>query len=217
MYNRIKKLYARNKFVVKAYNFIRFETCPFGLMMRFVPERGTIVDLGCGTGIFLNLLSVDHNNRLLIGMDHDERKVKAALESVNGRKNIGFKKTEMSDALADLPESPDCITLIDVLYYLDLSGKRELLRRCSEILGARGVLIIKDIEKNFGLKFWATFLQEFLMVKIFRLTLAGGLYFEDRGIYRTLLEETGFHVKVVDISKGYCYSHILFVCQKITS
>lgn len=214
MYSRLKKLYAKSGLRVNIYNFFRFKTCPFISIMKFIPEEGMVVDEGCGTGIFLNLLSLEQGNRLLLGLDHDARKIKAASESVNGRKNIRFEKTDIARAFSNLPEKPVCITLIDILCYLDSSEKREFLKHCSEALDPQGVLIIKDIEKRMGPKFFLLLLQELFMLKIFHLTQAKGLYWGNKETYTFLLKEAGFYPKVFDLSQGYFYPHILFVCQR---
>jgi glycosyltransferase involved in cell wall biosynthesis len=213
MYSKLKKLYKAANLKTKIYNFVRFKTCPFDIIKTFVPEEGTVVDLGCGTGIFLNLLRQDSYRRLLLGFDKDERKLKMATTSLNGAKNIEFKRMDLADKDFDLPHAR-CILAIDVLYYLDFNKKKELLERCYRALNAGSRLLIKDLDKAFSFKFAWTFLQEFLAVKLFRFTSAKGIYFGNRNDYISILRESGFSVETFDLDRGYFYPHILYVCKK---
>lgn len=213
MYSKLKNFYKKISFRVKIYNFIRFKTCPFDLIKKIIPKEGTIVDLGCGTGIFLNLLKQDFTKRTLVGFDADNRKIKVALESLNESKGIDFKVGNIIDGDFSLFQVK-CITLIDVLYYLNINLKRDLLRKCFNALDWNGVLIIKDIDKALNLKFFWTFFQEFFAVKVFNITYAEGLYFENRKTYSSLLKECGFSIETFDLSRGYFYPHILYIGKK---
>lgn len=213
IYDRLKILYKKAALRTKVYNLIRFKTCPFDVIKKSIPEKDEVIDLGCGNGLFLNILRQDSNNRMFLGIDRDVSKIKIAMESLNGSKDVKFKESDITSTNFDLANTK-CITLIDVLYYLNINQKRGLLKKCFNALDWNGVLIIKDIDKTLSLKFFWTFLQEFLAVKVFRFTCADGLYFENREKCLSLLRERGFIAEAFDLSKGYLYPHILYVCKK---
>ena len=52
-----------------------FITAPFDALNKHIPEEGFIVDLGCGYGIFANLLGLLSPKRKILGMDVDGVKV----------------------------------------------------------------------------------------------------------------------------------------------
>lgn len=214
IYKKLREFYKEASFRKKIYNFIRIKTCPFEAIQEFVPQDGTIVDMGCGTGFFLNIISLDNKRRELLGFDVDRRKINVALRSTKGRNNIKFSVADIINKEFNLPLKTKCITLIDVLYYLDFTQKRELLAKCYRALDGEGVIIIKDINKEASLKFLWTFLQEFLAVKVFHITVADGLYFEGRENSVSLLKESGFVVKTFDLNRRYFYPHILYVGKK---
>ncbi|MFA5388663.1 MAG: glycosyltransferase [Candidatus Omnitrophota bacterium] len=209
-YSRIKKAYGRMPLWARVYNFGRFNTCPFDRIEKFIPREGDILDIGCGTALLLNLLALDHKGRL-VGFDADKKKAGIAKESAAG-KNI---KIEIKDINSDivLPRAR-CVTIIDVLSYLDAFGKKKLLKKVYDSLEPDGVLIIKDIDKKLSFKYFFTFLQECLAVRILGLTFAKGLYFTSRRTYLRLLDESKFFARAFDIGKGYLYPHILYVCHK---
>lgn len=213
IYRELKILYKKTGLKTKIYNLIRFNTCPFDVIKKFIPEEGKIVDLGCGTGLFLNKLRLNPGNRILFGFDKDKRKIKIAMESLNGGKDIKFNVENIISNDFNLPKAK-CVTLIDILCYLSFNQKRDLLKKCFQALDLDGSLIIKDINKEFSLKFLWAFLQEFLTVRVFRLTSAEGLYFGNKKEYLSLLKESGFITEAHDLSKGYFYPHILYVGKK---
>jgi|GEM_PF-312802 len=213
IYGKVKKFYKKVNLRIKAYNFIRFKTCPFEEIEKFIPKEGSIVDLGCGTALLLNLLSLKPDKNQLFGFDMDKRKIEIAGKSVKDKKNVKVEERDITSADFSLPHAK-CIALIDVLYYLSFAKKRKLLEKSYKALETGGLLIIKDIDKTFGLKYLWVYIQEFLAVRVLRLTSAGGLYFSDRKGYSGLLEECGFITSVFDLSKGYLYPHVLYVCHK---
>lgn len=171
IYDKVKKFYNKVNFRIKVYNFLRFKTCPFDRIEKFIPKEGNIVDLGCGTALLLNLLSLESDKRQLFGFDIDKRKIEIARESVKGKESIKIEAKDITSGDFSLPQTK-CILLIDVLYYLSFSRKKKLLEKLYNVLEADGLLIIKDIDRTFGLKYLWTFLQEFLIVRVLGLTSA---------------------------------------------
>jgi len=212
-YDKIKKIYDKADFWTRIHIFGRLKTCPFDEIKKFIPKEGNIVDLGCGTGLLLNLLTLEQGKRSLFGFDIDKRKVNVARESIKGRRGINIEEKNINSNSLTLPKAR-CITLLDVLSYFDFSKKKKLLARLHDFLEPDGLLIIKDIDRNFSFKYLFAFFQEFLAVKVLGLTSADGLYFADKKNYSNLLKECKFIAKVFDLSKGYLYPHILYVCHK---
>lgn len=214
IYSRMRKLHKKINVASRAYDFVRFYTCPFVEIKKFVPQEGTIVDLGCGTGIFLNMLGINSsNNTQLIGFDKDRKKLKLAAESVNANSKIKFLEGDIGNDDFN-PPGAKCFTFIDSLYYLAPKQKIKVLSKCFNALDEGGMIIIKDIAKAFNLKFIWLYLQEFIMVKVLRFTSGSGLYFENARQQAALLEKVGFSVKMFDLSKGYLYPHIMYVAYK---
>src|SRR5438552_18552520 len=57
---------------------------------RYVPRHGFIVDLGCGHGLFANLLVESSPGRRVLGIDFDERKIAVARSTVDERESLRF-------------------------------------------------------------------------------------------------------------------------------
>src|SRR5688572_2964589 len=64
---------------------------------RYVPRHGFIVDIGCGHGLFANVLAEASDARRVLGVDVDERKIAVARATAEGRAALRF---EVGDAIA---------------------------------------------------------------------------------------------------------------------
>ena len=53
----IIRIYSKD-FVSKMYTKLRLILAPMIQMIEYIPEKGDILDLGCGNGIIANILSI---------------------------------------------------------------------------------------------------------------------------------------------------------------
>lgn len=194
------------------HNFVRWQTCPYRIIERYIPDKGNIYDLGCGYGVFINFLSRLSNGRhRFMGFDIDKSKISFA-SLVNRDNNIRFQVGDITNDL-DLINAT-CIIIIDTLMFLPFPKQEKLLAKCFNYLSEKGVLVIKEIDVRPLWKYiWHQF-QETLVLKAFKLIQGKGLYCRPRKSYISLLEKIGYKVDVVDIQKGYFYPHILYICSK---
>ncbi|MBC8499112.1 MAG: glycosyltransferase [Candidatus Atribacteria bacterium] len=214
IFNRVKKFYKNEYFSTRVYNAIRFKTCPFDRIEGFIPDAGEIVDIGCGTGLFINILRTKNEGHKFYAFDRDDRKIRIFERTfLGGHNSIIVKKLDVSSDDFSLPRTK-CIILIDVLYYLNRDDKRKLLSKAFNALESDGLIVIKDIDKSVNLKFLWTYVQEYLAVKLFSLTSAKGLYFEKKIDYLEIMMKAGFNVEIHDLSKGYFYPHVLFIGKR---
>lgn len=116
--------------------------CPFEPLIDAVPEQGTVLDVGCGDGLFLSLLYGDGNSneRVLVGIDPAENKIINAKQL--GVRAIEFLCAEIGSMKSD---SVDCISVVDVLYLLPIDRWNSFLRHCVRCLKPHGRLVIKEV------------------------------------------------------------------------
>jgi len=196
----------------KLYTRIKFKICPLLAVEPHFPKSGTVVDLGCGNGLFAAILKLGSPTRQILGFDLDEKKIRMAHETFDPWTGLKFQTGNIVEM--DYPEA-DVYSLIDVLYLMPIAAQDIIFKKCRAALKPGGVLIIKDMDVRPRWKYAWNMLQEILAVKIIGFTLGGKFHFRSREDYVKTLERIGFRVDVVALDKGYWYPHILYVCKKI--
>jgi 2-polyprenyl-3-methyl-5-hydroxy-6-metoxy-1,4-benzoquinol methylase len=213
---RVKKkavigLFRESGPLMKAYLRVKFRICPILPMEAYVPDKGTIVDLGCGNGLFAAILKLGSPARSIIGIDLDARKIAEARKSLGNVPHLDFRLGDV--AATDYPRA-DIFTIVDVLYLIPFEAQERILRMCADALLPGGTLVLKDMDKKPRWKYAWNMIQETLAVKIIGFTLGSRFFFRSRADYTALLEKLGFAVDTVPLHKGYGYPHILFIAKK---
>ena len=209
---KVLRLYKDVPFGFKLYTLIRCAFCSFDEIERYVPEECNVLDVGCGHGIFANLLAIKSERRHVIGMDIIKKKIEIAKSTISGRKNIEFEKGDFWKS-TDL-KNIGCFTFIDVLYYIPLDEKRKLLQQLYDNLPAGGRLVIKSIYEFPRWKYWCSVFHMSVIDKVVHKGLGKNTHFMTRGQYSSLLADIGFQVDFVDINRGYPYPNCLYICNK---
>jgi 2-polyprenyl-3-methyl-5-hydroxy-6-metoxy-1,4-benzoquinol methylase len=188
---------------------MRLKTSPWEIMLNYFPHGNTLIDIGCGHGLLINLLSKQNPGyQKFIGVDLASDKIKIAKQIENDR--ISFYHMD----IFDLEERADVYSILDVLYLIPYDIQEKLFIYIFDIIPEKGHFFIKEVDTKPPWKFHFLRSQETLSVKIFGVTLGTGFYFRSEMEYKKLLEEIGFKVNVMRIDKGYPYPHILYICQK---
>ncbi len=124
---------------------------------RCVRTSGTILDLGCGHGIFTNLMALRSPTRTILALERNP--VKAAF--ARGRvANVTVENRDITDA--DLPEV-DVVTMTDVLHHLrSFDEQDKALDAATRILAPGGQLIVKEITKSRPVRYRLTLILDML-------------------------------------------------------
>ncbi|QQG43487.1 MAG: class I SAM-dependent methyltransferase [Candidatus Daviesbacteria bacterium] len=192
------------------FEAVRKLALPFAEIEKYVPQRGKILDVGCGHGIFSEMLAQKSPTREVLGIDPAINKIRLAQAHRAGLPNLKFKHAY----LPEINSKFDCIIIIDVLYLLPIKKKVEILTNCKKLLKKNGILILKEVEKTGSLMFFITKLEEIIMVQLLKYTYSdkGNLYFVNTAYYLKLLRKLGFKkVKSRQIRAIIPYPHMLFV------
>ncbi len=130
-------------------NRYRPRICPFELLIPQVPVGSRVLDVGCGTGLFLNLLCAE--GRLSgapgasTGFDVSPAALGAARRAAAsaGHDGVAFVPC---DAGGDWPRGPfDVVSIVDVMHHLPPSLWRGTIGRAAAALRPGGVLLYKDM------------------------------------------------------------------------
>jgi SAM-dependent methyltransferase len=180
------------------------------LVEGYVPRQGFIVDLGCGHGLFANLLCEASTRRRVLGIDVDERKI--AVAGLTQRDRLRFA---VGDIVAEPPPPCDCVTIVDVLYLLPAVDQERVMRNCASVLPEGGRLLVKAQESRADPRYALTYAQELVATGL-GLTRGGraGLFFPSREQALAMFEAAGFAVDVVPMPRRP-YTDVLYLGRRL--
>ena len=178
---------------------------------EYVPRHGFIVDLGCGHGLFANLLVEASERRRVLGLDSDERKIAVARGTIAGREGLRF---EVGDIVAVPPPRCDAITIVDVLYLMSPEDQERVLRNCASALAEGAALIVKAQEARIDPRYALTYAQEVVSVSL-GFTHGGhrGFHFPARDEAFDMFRRAGFRVDAIEMRRRP-YTDVLYLARK---
>lgn len=176
----------------------------YELFHQYLPDKGLILDLGCGYGFLAYMLRLIKPERKIIGVDYDEEKIAVAQHGVLRDENISFTA---SDATTYPLAHYDAVVISDVLHYLPLDKQKTLIRKVIESLNPGGVLLIRDADTQVKKTHFVTRWSEIFSTQILR--------FNKTGVNQ--LEFVPLAEILSDISKEYPVQFNKISLQKHTS
>ena len=111
----VSRLYKKIGLFPLLYTGIKWVLTPFEIMEEHIPEKGKILDLGCGNGMFSNYLAIKCQDREITGLDFSTKRMRIARKTIQGRKNIAFRLGHVESIKLS---QRNCIIFSDFLHYL---------------------------------------------------------------------------------------------------
>lgn len=204
---QIVKLYSQD-FITKMYTILRLKLSPMIILEKHVPKNGTILDLGCGSGIFANILCLASEERNVLGIDLSSKRIETAKRISKENPRLEFMAGDVNSVFyGDF----GVITLIDLLHHMPFYEQDKLLSKVNDKLHEGGLLIIKDLEKWPYWKYFFHYIQDTISYK------GAKLYFRSAEEMSDLLSSLGFDVETISLASGYPHPHVLYKCLKLSS
>ena len=210
LFKKVAKLYQKANLRARVYLKIRLKLTPFEKVAEHVPRKGVVYDLGCGYGIFSNLVALQSPERKVIGIDLSQRRIETALKTTGKRKNIQFINGDLKEITL---EKCGTIVIYDVLHHMNYQDQENLIRECFNKLGNDGLLIIIDNDTAPRWKYIWNYLHE--IVTLLLLTARSDRpSFREKKDFIEMLFKAGFIVEAVNIPTNLPYPFILYLCRK---
>lgn len=182
---------------------IRFFTAPYKALISYVPQKGTIIDIGSGYGIFSNLLALMFPKLQITAVELDRKKANLT--------NHGLPNVELIvDDITKISIPPvNCILMIHVLHHLSSYKEQEtLLKECFKKLKKKGILLIVEIDRFPAWKYILTQIADHMLYP------KDTIYYRFRNDLIRLLKRYKFKIKDVTFNAGTPFSHVLYICRR---
>ncbi len=198
----ILRMYCRIRLLIMGPRFL-------DVIGEYLPERGDVLEIGCGFGLSGLYFSRMHPERVIHGYDLDERRVttaRSAAESL-GLPNVRFSVGDAAHLTLD--RLFDAAYAIDIIHHLPRGAVPRFLQGIHERLQPGGRFIIKDVDHTPAYKRWVSWITDRVMVG-----WDEPLYYWPVDELRTALQQAGFSVQVYPMPDILPYPHVLYVCEK---
>jgi uncharacterized protein (DUF2062 family)/SAM-dependent methyltransferase len=175
-----------------------------------LPDRGRILDLGCGRGLMLALLAAHYRQRAegagsvpLHGMEYRPRMVRQARGALADRATIDQADLTTCDV-------PACRTvlLLDVLHCLPEAEQEALLCRARDAVEAGGLLIVREADAGAGWRFTLGQVTN-RAVAILQGRWGRRFYFRNADDWARLFERCGFVPEIAPLGQATPYANVL--------
>ncbi len=181
--------------------------CPFDDLIATCQDSETILDIGCGSGQFILLLSKYTNAKKIGGIEVSSSLISNAKQLLTSQTKTEFQ-IEVYDGvnIPDFIYEFDTVTVIDVFHHIKRDMQNKFILELYNKMKTGSKLIFKDIDGSHPLLF---------MSKIHDILLAGELVkMVSISEAKRRLDRAGF--AIVSISKRlmFWYPHYTIVCIK---
>jgi len=181
----------------------------YALYNQYIPRDASVIDVGCGYGIMAYMLAFLSENRIITGIDYDNKKISLAKKCISNNKRIDFIA---ADILLYEFNRADVFILSDVLHYIPENKQEMLLEKCIRNLNQGGIILIRDADTDLEKRHKGTVLTEFFSTRMgFNKTTNNRLYF----FAGQKIEEIArkHNLKVEKIDTGRLTSNILYILR----
>ena len=200
--------------IIMAYCTIRFVIMNMHILEEIgsqLPDRGSILDVGCGFGLFSLYYAAQKRGRHITSLDIDAkriRKAQHAAENLNLGAQIDFMHKGAED-LRGIEGRFSAAYMLDLMHHLPPALVPLVLGGLHALLDKGGRLVVKDVATTPFWKKWFTWLADMAM------SPRTPPHYMSVEACRALLEQVGFEIEAVhSIADVLPYPHVIYVCRK---
>ncbi len=211
---RILTRYRQASLPTRLFLSARWRLTPYSRMTSRLPERGIILDVGCGHGLFSLAAGLHSPTREVIGIDHDTHRVTLGSLAVQDLPNIHIQNGNISH----LPKGTkpySGIAMIDVMHYFDPPTQEELIQKAFDLLEPGGTLLVREVDPQSGIQSkWNRFYERMATRIGFTQSEKKELHFRTQSEWKELIQKSGFKVNSEPCS-NLLFADILYTCERL--
>ena len=210
----VVRAYTDEPWTTRAHTMVRWATSPMAAVERELPERGTVLEIGCGHGMFCVTAALGSPDRVVVGADIDGAKLVEARRAADaaglGEDRLRFLEVE-PDWRPPSDEQYDAIVILDVLYLLGIPGAVELTRAAARAVAPGGRLLVKEMNTELRWKSRFCEAQEFAATRLTHVTAGSTVQLVPLHVLRSAMEDEGLHVTGRALDRHMPWPHAMLV------
>ena len=183
--------------------------CPFDTVINLIPEHQRVLDIGCGTAAFLQVVAEFRNPLSLGAIEIDRSLIERSRAALQFLFPDMPKRLEAYNGV-NLPswiEDYNYVLLIDVLHHIRRERHEEFLATLLSRITPDTTVIIKDMDATRPFSCFFNKVHDLVMSRQFT-------YERGVGDVLTSLQQLGYQVLNVMTQRMYVYPHYTLVCRK---
>lgn len=198
----------------KIFLWLRWFITPYEKILKDLPEAGTVMDFGCGHGLFSLFLATERPGLQVIGVDHDAGRIRIAQSMAQRAQlpNVQFLSGPHIH-LEDYTGKLSAVAVIDVLHYFPPDKQAACLQKLQSLLSENGKLLVRETGAEITGRSWFNYLYEKLspLVGITQ-TEHGKSWLRSSEEWQKYFESLGFQCQSERCSAPI-FNDYLFVCS----
>ncbi len=199
--DRIVRAYCWGRFAILRQRFL-------DEIGQYLPDTGSVLDIGCGFGLFSLYYAATGPGRLVRGVDVDRRRIAMARRAAArlALDNVVYEEGDARDFKGDTEVS--AAYMLDIVHHVPPAAVPPLLRQLHRAVAPGGLLLVKDVDTRPAAKRWFTWTLDKVMDR-----RAPVRYWSAEEL-AAALDTAGFTVRrhlMVDVLP---YPHVLYVCER---
>lgn len=209
---QMKRKYAGQGVATRLYVSARCIAGRYEDFLRHVPTSGQALDYGCGVGQLSLIVAMMNPAVEVCGYDLSQERIMAARKASEGISNVTFTSDK-----SEVPARKwNAVFFFDSLHYMTPEEQDETVLTCAADVAIGGILLIRDVNKEAGVKYAVTRLHESVMVASgLTPTNERAVYMRNISELSLLLEGAGFESVVYAPPAFHPYADYLLVAKKI--
>ena len=160
-----RALYTQGNIARRWMVHLRPYICPFEEVIARVPERASVLDVGCGDGLFLNVLGQLQVTSKSLGFDQNQIAIESARTAKNNQptEDIEFRVWSTNEAWPD--GLFDIVSMIDVLHHISPAQKQFAIEEAVRHVKPGGLFLFKDIGASPKWRAWFNSLHDYVLTR----------------------------------------------------
>jgi 2-polyprenyl-3-methyl-5-hydroxy-6-metoxy-1,4-benzoquinol methylase len=161
-----KQLYRNQNSLGARLQILRPYICPFEELLPLVPHGSSILDVGCGAGLFLGLLSSCGTIQRGVGFDASRSAITLAQDMRSALPEQAPLQFTQIDATAAWPEGEfDVVSMIDVLHHVGPAFQLDVLSLAVSKVRPGGLFLYKDMAIHPRWRAWCNHAHDLIMAR----------------------------------------------------